>query len=966
MKKITLLVLLFGFFLAEDIKAQRPEADSLISIAEKLFERSEYRASLEFFEKALPLYIAAHDSLQWLEKSIVYGDALISSGYVEKALATFLSLDSIQIQGAPFESVTKVKRQVGYSYRLLEQYDNAEKYYITGMEMAREAADTSVMAYFHNNLGVITQKRGDYAGSHRHLTTAYNYFEAADNEIMMGNVLNSMFMNFMYLELYKAAEPYIRKNLKIQEKLQRLYNLDIAYHNMGWNHYKQGRIDSAIIYYQRSLELTRKLGNPYEITYTLNQIGHLYVAIGENETAYEYYVEALELNRQTKRPISIAGSLENVADMLLISGNDAEAEKLLREALRIYEEKKVPEGRINLLRKIATNIEDRSEADSLLNLAASIANEYEMHEDASQVRFSNAGLQMRAGEWRKSISLLRSVYTETNSRRHRINAAKRLSRSYFHIGSDSTFHFANAAFEMIDEARTEVAGLKFRGGLFENHSEYYKEAAGWYLALNDDAGKAFELIEAAKARVMMDELAAAYNNSSSRISEDNLIKKQLKIKAINKLYNELEKTIDEEQRETLKVQIRDAEFDYQAFLNVANLENPDVKREEHPEPLSLKEAQSLLDEHSAIVEYAFSGSRLITLFITKGSVQYEVTDSIAGISAREFLSNSSKDFISHISKIQPVDTIKAEASQLFNILFSDFLNLNTGLKNLLIVADGPVSFIPFEVLVKDGSYLTENYTIKYTPSVSSIPFIKEPHRVGSGLLALAGSGLDINIQDPTRSGNSYASLPSTLVEVESIASHFSDAQVFKNNGIKESELKDHDLRNYRFIHFATHGQIDFEDPHRSGLLISHQTEMDAFTDDDGFLNSLEISMLDIEADMVVLSACKTGIGRNMSGEGLLGLQRSFLIAGASAVVVSLWDIYDRSTSVFMNEFYSNMLLYEQEDFGLWDKSMNWLGFYSHPLFDYKARALRDAKKNMIEHPYYSHPVYWASFILIGK
>jgi CHAT domain-containing protein len=116
----------------------------------------------------------------------------------------------------------------------------------------------------------------------------------------------------------------------------------------------------------------------------------------------------------------------------------------------------------------------------------------------------------------------------------------------------------------------------------------------------------------------------------------------------------------------------------------------------------------------------------------------------------------------------------------------------------------------------------------------------------------------------------------------------------------------------------------------------------------------------------VLSACNTGAGKVINGEGLLGLQRSFLVAGASSVVASLWSIYDRSTPLFMSEFYDNLIKYEEDEFGWFDKFLVWGDWFEPKLVDYKTIALRDAKLEMLDHPYYSHPVHWASFTITGK
>ena len=134
----------------------------------------------------------------------------------------------------------------------------------------------------------------------------------------------------------------------------------------------------------------------------------------------------------------------------------------------------------------------------------------------------------------------------------------------------------------------------------------------------------------------------------------------------------------------------------------------------------------------------------------------------------------------------------------------------------------------------------------------------------------------------------------------------------------------------------------------------------------GFLNAREISQLDIEANLVVLSACNTGTGKVINGEGVMGLQRSLFISGASSVVVSLWSIFDRSTPVFMNKFYNQMISFEEEEISLLDKLKMAANWYEPDLVDYKTLALQQTKIEMIEHPYYSHPVHWAPFVITGK
>ena len=155
-------------------------------------------------------------------------------------------------------------------------------------------------------------------------------------------------------------------------------------------------------------------------------------------------------------------------------------------------------------------------------------------------------------------------------------------------------------------------------------------------------------------------------------------------------------------------------------------------------------------------------------------------------------------------------------------------------------------------------------------------------------------------------------------------------------------------------------------PNQSGLYLSSGHKMELLIGEDGFLTSSEIRALNLSADMVVLSACNTANGKIQNGEGLLGLQRAFLVAGASSVVASLWSIYDRSTPEFMIRFYDNLIEQKAEQFSLFDKFLVWADWYEPNLIDYKAQALRQTKLEMLNHPYFNHPVHWASFVITGK
>jgi CHAT domain-containing protein len=179
-------------------------------------------------------------------------------------------------------------------------------------------------------------------------------------------------------------------------------------------------------------------------------------------------------------------------------------------------------------------------------------------------------------------------------------------------------------------------------------------------------------------------------------------------------------------------------------------------------------------------------------------------------------------------------------------------------------------------------------------------------------------------------------------EIQGIAGLYGpgEARVYLDGEATEENVKDNKLlRSVRRIHFATHGLLDERQPELSGLVLTRSPG----SREDGLLQVYEIFNLQLSADLVVLSACDTGLGTMVSGEGLVGVTRALLYAGAQSVVVSLWNVNDASTPDLMISFYRHL-----------DQGAG------------EAESLRLAKLEMIRHPGLAHPFYWAPFILIGE
>ena len=267
-----------------------------------------------------------------------------------------------------------------------------------------------------------------------------------------------------------------------------------------------------------------------------------------------------------------------------------------------------------------------------------------------------------------------------------------------------------------------------------------------------------------------------------------------------------------------------------------------------------------------------------------------------------------------------------------------------------ILPDGILNYIPFEVLItrepKEGKdspyekldYLGKKYALSYSQSAS----------VYLSMLARSSTPeQDTEIKELVAFGDplyldQYKRLEFSGEEVQSIATLFPGGEVnlfLRENANETNAKKENILPAYKYIHFATHGLVDENNPGRSGLVLSQ----DKSKPEDGILRAEEISLMKLNAELVVLSACQTGLGKMIRGEGMIGLSRSFMYAGTSAVVVSLWSVSDQSTNLLMNRFYENHILHKLS----------------------KADALQQARNSMIRESTYAHPFFWAPFVLTG-
>jgi CHAT domain-containing protein len=297
-----------------------------------------------------------------------------------------------------------------------------------------------------------------------------------------------------------------------------------------------------------------------------------------------------------------------------------------------------------------------------------------------------------------------------------------------------------------------------------------------------------------------------------------------------------------------------------------------------------------------------------------------------------------------------IAALTRRADALTTSLFGPIASAINGKKRLILLPDGPLNALPFEALgvvrvtgraAPRGTWLTEQFALSYAPSASALAALDTRPANGTRLLAL---GDPLVSAPPTQTRDAsvpFTALPFTRIEVQKITGLFgADGHADLGAAATPDALTKNPLDSYRYIHIAAHAFVNTVRPGRSGIVLAPlKGDHDA-----SILQADDVMRLTLSADLVTLSACSTALGRTVSREGVMGLTRSFLIAGARSVVASLWNVNDEATATLMERFYTQLRARKPKD-----------------------EALSAARLSLIRgtNERLKDPYYWAPFILIG-
>ena len=913
---------------ADRITAQQTLDEAQVLIVENT--ATSLRAAITKLEQALALCRKTRDRYKEAFTHARLGFANDALGFKQQALDHFLSALPIfrEVGDKRWEGI--VLSNTGLVYSSWGEQRIALDYYAQTLEIKRVLGDKSEEAITLNNMGLAyvglseLQKALDCYTSSLSLAREVGDRESqAVTLVNMGQVYQSLGEPQKALELYHQAQPLSRD---IGDWMQE----GIIFNSIGVIHDSLGDSKAALEHFSRALPILRKAGSPKHESLTLRNAGRVYASTNDTQKALDHYNQSLQLSRTS-------GDRQAEAVLLYLMGDVYQA--ALRDA-----EKALDHYRRSLA--LSKAIEDRQhQAPALLGIA--------------RVERDRGNLDAARAAMEDALTIVESL---------RINVMSQRLRTSFLASKQQYYDF------YID--------LLMR--------QHRLDPARGYDAL------ALQASERARARTLIELLTESGSNIKEG-ADPALLERQLSLGRRLNFQTErqirlLNSTPDPGEVSALKKEIDALIAEYREVEDQIRARSPRYAALAQPVPPTLVETRQLLDVDTVLLSYSLGEENSYLWVVTStGAKSYVLPrrQEIEAVARRVYdllmARNTRQRFETWDERNARVaradaDYIKA-ARELSRMLLGQ-VSPSLLKKRLLVVSDGALQYVPFAALPLPSmahAYrpLITQHEIVSLPSVLSLSLLRrdlagrEPAPKTLAVLAdpvfeaedvrvkiarkaraavvqesFAASDLVRSIREVEgAAGTKITRLPFTRGEANEISVHIpaSQRKLALDFAASRDTAMSAELSQYRYVHFATHGLINSVHPELSGIVFSLVDERgDA---QDGFLRAYEIYNLKLPAELVVLSGCRTGLGKEIRGEGMVSLTRGFMYAGAARVLVSLWDVSDEASSELMSELYR--------------------GMHGRQRLRTSA-ALRMAQLRVMKQRRWQAPYYWAAFVLQGE
>ena len=880
--------------LSRDSRNRAGEAQALNNIGEVYYSRGDREKAIEQYQQALSIWNDLKDDKGQAQTLLYLGYSFsdlrktqqATTSYAQ-AFALFEKVNDIRGRAQTLTAIGHLHNANGESQAALEHYDRAAPLF-------RRTGDRLEEARVLNGMGFVYDKLGEPKRAIEYYQQARRLFRAVDYKNGESTTLILIAKIELAIGDHAAALRDLQESLRIIGDDQGLEAALLS--EIGMARASSGDMSGAFEASRQALELNRRVKDRYRESYTLGNIAYLQERTGAKQEALNSYNDALALSKAVGDRPGQSLMLFNIARVLRDLGNLDQARRNTEEALEIND-----------------TLRTKVSGDEMRALySATVHRLYDFY-----------------------VDLLMRLYASRQDESFVVKAFEASERGR-----------ARSLLEMLSEGRKNI-----REGV---------DAA--LLEREQDLQRRIRESTAQRIQLAEDE------TSTKKVAE-------------------LEKQLDELATE------------YQQLQGRIRASSPRYSALVQPVPLSLQQVQqNVLDPETLLLEYSLGEERSYVWTVTHDSIKSFELPPRAQI---ETLSRRAYELLTATNLSIKNETIQQRQARL-RLAENEFVQTSATLsqmilgpvagefhqKRIVIVADGALQYLPFPALPSPAPSsnpappLIFNHEIVLLPSASALWLMREELRgrqsapktvailadavfdKGDSRLAATAKGVSRNrsknspelvLPNPqTRALRSFSGLgsgrgtfgrlPFSRREADAIKALLPEKDVMLALGFRASRATatSPELSQYRYVHFATHGLLNSEQPELSGILLSSYDEFGKRQN--GFLQLHDVYNLKLSADLVVLSACETALGKDIRGEGLVGLTRGFMYAGVPRIVASLWNVDDAATAELMGIFYKAMLTEGKRP----------------------AEALRTAQVQMWRTNQWSSPYYWAAFTLQGE
>lgn len=892
---------------------------------------------------------------------------------LDRALELTQAALQIQEQGAPNSLLlSRTENRIGLLFQLRGDLDQSEQYFKRSLaRLEKLAPDSTLLARILLDLGNTLVMRGDSDKAEPYLLRALQIREKLQP--------NSGAVAAALIDLSNAAddhgdwakaEEYLRRALVIQNQLPpHSSGMGASLNNLGLILQERGQLAEAEQYLKQSLAIKQEVApGSLSTSGTAANLGDVYRELGDLEQAEKYLLGHLAVvEKVAPKSITRGITYTQLGDLEQRRQDNQRAEEYYRKALAVLLDVS-PGGReagdaFHRIGDMAFKRGDLQEAEK--NYLQALA----VRQKLSQASAFSAATLMGLAE----VAQARQQWDLAEQR-------------------------FQQAVDALEGQTARIGGAEaVRAGFRAQYENYYKHYAD-LLIHQAKPDRAFDVLERSRARTLLETLAVARVDIHAGVSSD-LLGQERALRA--SITSRSERRISllagkhsDEQVASLDQEIKDLLAQYEQVESRIRENSPRYADLTQPQPLAARDVQRMLNSDTILLEFALGEERSYVLAVTPGSVAaYELprrseVESVARTVHDSLTARGRKIQGEAISerraRLAQADKRYAEESaRLSKMLLGPVAKQILG-QRLLIVSDGALQYVPFSALPVPATVsnpalpMMAEHEIINLPSASTLAVLRDqqherkvppkavavladpvfsehdarvsrrasqsPHQIGS---TSATDQAHTSYDQLTRSvrdiGLDLSRLPFTRREADAIYALAPAHMAMKalDFDASRSLATGPNLSQYRIVHFATHGLLDSKQPELSGLVLSLVDQQGK--PQSGFLGLEDVYNMSLPAELVVLSACETGLGKEIRGEGLIGLTRGFMYAGASRVMASLWNVNDVATAALMKRFYEGVLRQGLPP----------------------AAALRNAQRDLLQHTRWKSPYYWAAFQLQG-